>query len=83
MRQKKTSVVGHGLCLESLENRTLLSAGIGVFAPATGTWSLRSSASAGTANVGTFQFGAFIPVVGDWNGDGSDDIGTFNPATAL
>jgi hypothetical protein len=82
MRRKKMSGVGRGLYLELLENRTLLSSGIGVFVPTTGSWSLRSTASAGTANVGTFQFGAYIPVVGDWNGDGADDIGTFNPATA-
>jgi hypothetical protein len=65
-----------------LETRRLLASGIGAFAPATATWLLRSRASAGPADVGTFQFGAFVPVVGDWNGDGRDDIGTFNPKTA-
>ncbi|HSV16127.1 MAG TPA: VCBS repeat-containing protein, partial [Tepidisphaeraceae bacterium] len=66
-----------------LEDRKLLSAsGIGAFAPTTATWSLRSTPTAGPADIGTFQFGAYVPVTGDWNGDGVDDIGTFNPATA-
>src|SRR5437762_11796330 len=68
--------------LEALEKRKLLSAGIGSFVPGSGTWSLRSTASAGPADVGTFQFGANLPRVGDRNGDGRDDIGTFNAATA-
>jgi hypothetical protein len=70
------------LWLESLENRTLLSAGVGVFSPDSATWSLRSSASPGDADVGTFQYGIAVPVVGDWNGDGRDDIGSFNKTTA-
>src|SRR5215204_3963672 len=68
--------------LESLETRKLLASGIGAFDPTTNTWSLRSTPSAGPADLGTFQFGAPVPVVGDWNGDGRDDIGSFNRTTA-
>lgn len=57
--------------------------GIGVFDPATGTWYLRSEASAGAPNVGVFQFGApgWIPVVGQWDGVGVDRIGVVDPTT--
>lgn len=81
---RTTSTGSHPLSLEALEERKLMaSSGIGAFAPSTATWSLRSTASAGPADVGTFQFGSTaVPVVGDWNGDGQDDIGTFNSATA-
>ncbi len=81
---RSTSTRSHSLSLEALEERKLMaSSGIGAFAPSTATWSLRSTASAGPADVGTFQFGTTaVPVAGDWNGDGQDDIGTFNPATA-
>ena len=68
---------------EALETRTLLAAGVGIFSPDTTTWTLRSTASPGEADVATFQFGIAIPVVGDWNGDGLDDIGTFNRSTAV
>src|SRR4051812_35371415 len=81
-RRKNSRDGGYSLRFESLEKRKLLASGIGAFVPASATWSLRSSASAGAADVGTFQFGAYVPVAGDWNGDGRDDIGTFNPATA-
>src|SRR5436190_20720640 len=77
MRQKK-SRRGFSARVEPLENRNLFSVGIGSFSPAGATWSLRSTPTAGPADVGTFQFGAPLPVVGDWNGDGHDDIGTFN-----
>jgi hypothetical protein len=70
------------LWIEALEKRTLLASGVGVFTPDTATWALRSTASPGPADVGTFQFGIAIPVVGDWNGDGQDDIGSFNRNTA-
>src|SRR5215216_6115586 len=83
MRRKMTVRGGGSLSMETLEKRKLLASGIGSFVPSTATWSLRSTASAGPADVGTFQFGAYVPVVGDWNGDGRDDIGTFNPATAV
>jgi len=49
------------LWLEALENRTLLASGVGVFSPATATWALRSTASPGEADVGTFQYGINIP----------------------
>jgi hypothetical protein len=80
--RRTASLGAYGLFVESLERRQLLSAGIGTFVPGSATWSLRSTPSAGPADVGTFQFGANMPVVGDWNGDGKDDIGTFNAATA-
>jgi hypothetical protein len=68
---------------ELLEQRTLLAAGIGVFDPATDTFSLRNQASAGPADA-EFQLSApgTLPVVGDWNGDHQDDFGVFDPATA-
>jgi hypothetical protein len=81
MRQD-TSHGGSGASVEALETRRLFASGIGAFAPATNTWSLRSTASSGPADLGTFQFGAPVPVVGDWNGDGKDDIGSFNRNTA-
>src|SRR5687767_7998473 len=68
--------------VERLEDRTVLAAGVGVFAADTATWALRSTASPGEADAGTFQFGIAMPVAGDWNGDGRDDIGTFNRNTA-
>lgn len=69
--------------LELLEDRTVLSSGIGVFSPATDTFALRHTASAGAADE-VFQLpsAGSIPVVGDWNGDGKDDFGTFDSATA-
>ena len=79
---KRTSHNHRRLWLEALEHRTLLAAGVGFFETGTATWSLRSTASPGEADVGTFQFGIAVPVVGDWNGDGFDDIGTFNRNTA-
>ena len=74
---------GGSLPIEPLEERKLMASGVGAFVPSSATWSLRSTASAGPADVGTFQFGsAALPVVSDWNGDGKDDIGTFNPLNA-
>src|SRR5688500_4847253 len=72
------------LYLEPLEDRTVLSSGIGVFAQATDTFTLRSEASAGPADVGQFSFPApgTIAVVGDWNGDRKDDFGVFDSLTA-
>jgi hypothetical protein len=60
-----------------------MASGIGAFTPSSATWALRSSASAGPPDVGTFKFGTSVPVVGDWNGDGKDDIGTFNRNTGV
>ncbi|MEA2711038.1 MAG: hypothetical protein QOF78_3639 [Phycisphaerales bacterium] len=82
MRNKTSDGSRSPYLLEALEKRKLLASGIGSFVPRTAAWSLRSTASAGPADVATFQFGAKLPVVGDWNGDGRDDIGTFNPSTA-
>jgi hypothetical protein len=58
--------------------------GIGVFDPATATWFLRSSLSAGAPDVGVFRFGGagFKAVAGDWTGAGHAGIGVFDPATA-
>jgi hypothetical protein len=74
------------LRIELLEDRINPNSGVGFFTPDTATWSLRSTASPGEADVGTFQFGlgarSTVAVVGDWNGDGTDDIGTFNTETA-
>src|SRR5436853_375048 len=86
--RRKTSRVGAGLIVETLEDRTLLSTGIGredigAYDPKSATWSLRLGASAGAANAGVFKFGAkyALPVAGDWNGDGKDGIGTFEPGS--
>src|SRR5262249_579728 len=45
---------------------------------------LRSSATAGAADVGTFKFGGTgsKPVAGDWDGNGKAGIGVFDPNTA-
>jgi hypothetical protein len=78
-RSRPTTRLG----MEQLEERTVLSAGIGTFLPSTDTFTLRNTATAGSANE-TFRLTATgsLPVVGDWNGDGQDDFGVFNPATA-
>jgi hypothetical protein len=59
--------------------------GIGVYDPTTGTWFLRSTPTAGPADVGQFQFGlpGWIPVVGDWNGTGRTGIGAYDPTTGF
>src|SRR3954470_21045440 len=69
--------------LETLEDRTLLASGIGVYTPSTDTFSLRNAAAAGTADA-VFSFNApgATPVVGDWNGDGKADFGVFDMRTA-
>jgi hypothetical protein len=71
------------LQLETLEDRTLPSSGIGVYNPLTGNWAMRYQASAGSVDINTFHFGdpGTSRVVGDWNGDGRDDIGTFDRST--
>ncbi|HEX2474843.1 MAG TPA: VCBS repeat-containing protein [Lacipirellulaceae bacterium] len=72
------------LRIEQLEERFVLSTGIGVYAPSTDTFTLRHTPNAGPADAGTFQFAApgALPVIGDWNGDGRDDFGIFDAATA-
>src|SRR5438105_13025965 len=69
--------------IESLEDRTAPSAsGIGVFDPGTGDWSLRSNATAGTADAGAFHYNTGkIAIVGDWNGDGTDGVGVYISST--
>src|SRR5262249_59710856 len=56
----------------------------GVFDPATATWFVRNSLSAGPVDIVPFQFGApgDLPIMGDWNGDGTFTVGVFTPATA-
>jgi phospholipase C len=56
---------------------------VGMVDPATATWYLRSSNSAGAADAGLFQFGlpGWIPVVGDWGGNGHSGVGVFDPST--
>ena len=48
-----------------------------MFDPATGTWFLRNTASAGVPDIGPFTFGApgWDAVVGDWDGDGRTTVG--------
>jgi hypothetical protein len=57
-------------------------ASMGVFDPATATWYLRSSNSAGPPDAGQFQYGpaGSIPVTGNWSG-GADPVGVFDPQT--
>jgi hypothetical protein len=71
------------LALEQLEERTVLSAGIGVYNPANDFFSIRNTPTAGAADA-AFQLSApgSLPVVGDWNGDGKDDFGVFDTKTA-
>jgi hypothetical protein len=56
----------------------------GVFDPATATWYLRSSNSAGPPDAGQFQYGGagWVPVTGDWGNSGHSGVGAFDPATA-
>src|SRR4051794_36723750 len=72
------------LSVEFLEDRSVPSAGIGLYAPGTETFMLRYAANAGAADAGTFKFdtNGMIPVAGDWNGDGKQDFGVFDPKTA-
>jgi V8-like Glu-specific endopeptidase len=57
---------------------------VGVFDPATATWYLRGSNTAGAPDAGRFTYGApgWVSVVGDWSGSGHAGIGVFDPATA-
>src|SRR5206468_9873195 len=56
---------------------------IGLYDPATGTFYLRNSNTAGSADV-TFTFtGASstrLPIAGDWDGDGTTTVGLYDPA---
>jgi hypothetical protein len=55
---------------------------VGVFAPATATFYLRNSNSAGGVSVTPFAFGGtnWKAVAGDWDGNGTTSIGVFSPA---
>jgi hypothetical protein len=57
---------------------------VGVIDPATATWYLRNSNTAGTPDAGTFQYGlpGWTPVAGDWNGSDHSGVGMFDPTTA-
>src|SRR5688500_7116705 len=65
---------------EQLEERTVLSVGVGVYFPVNDTFWLRNTPTAGPNDAGEFQFDApgALPVVGDWNGDGQDDFGIYD-----
>jgi hypothetical protein len=56
----------------------------GVFDPATATWYLRDSLTAGAPDIPPFVFGqpGWLPLMGDWNGDGVFTVGAFDPKTA-
>jgi hypothetical protein len=62
--------------------------GIGIYDYATGTWTLRNTASAGVADAGTFVYwagagSASYPVVGDWDANGTDTVGVKSAASWL
>jgi parallel beta-helix repeat protein len=61
----------------------LPTATVGVFDPATQTWYLRGSNSAGPPAAGQFRFGTAtsLPVSGDWTGITADTIGVFDQNT--
>ncbi len=84
VNNRLTALPTRRLRFDTLEPRTVLAAGIGVFAAATDTFTLRNSADAGAADAGVFDFNLLgsTPVTGDWNGDHKDDFGIFDPATA-
>ena len=48
-----------------------------------GTWYLRNSNTAGSADVAPFAYGiaAYRPVVGDWNNDNRDTVGLYDNGT--
>jgi uncharacterized delta-60 repeat protein len=54
---------------------------VGAFDPATATWYLHSSATAGPPDAGEFAFGpaGSLPVAGDWSGLGQTGVGVFAP----
>jgi parallel beta-helix repeat protein len=60
-----------------------LTATVGVFDPATQTWYLRGSNSAGPPAAGQFRYGTAtsVPVSGDWTGTNADTIGVFDQNT--
>jgi hypothetical protein len=58
---------------------------VGLYDPATSTFYLRDSNTAGSADI-SFSFGpansSWIPLAGDWTGSGVDTVGLYDPATA-
>jgi hypothetical protein len=56
----------------------------GVYDPATATWFLKNSFTAGAPDVTAFVFGqpGWLPLLGDWNGDGVFTVGAYDPKTA-
>jgi hypothetical protein len=58
-------------------------AGIGTVDPASMTWYLRNSPSAGTPDISPFAYGAagWTPVVGDWTGSGKTTVGVVDPGS--
>jgi hypothetical protein len=69
----------------SLISSSSTTASAGLYNPATSTFFLKNSNSAGAANL-TFAYGpasaGWTPVVGDWDGNGTVTAGLFNPATS-
>lgn len=59
--------------------------GLGVFDPASATFSLRMVAADGTAWYATAPFGRprDLPVTGDWDGAGTNEVGTWTPSSAV
>jgi hypothetical protein len=55
-----------------------------VFNPATATWYLKNSNTAGAPDITPFAYGGggWIPVAGDWDGNGTTAVGVFDPSTA-
>ena len=58
---------------------------VGLYDPSTSIFYLRTSNSAGYADI-SFQYGPagqnWVPLAGDWVGDGQTTIGLYNPTTA-
>ncbi|QQS54894.1 MAG: hypothetical protein IPM89_03375 [Candidatus Competibacteraceae bacterium] len=58
---------------------------VGLYNPATGTFYLRNSNTAGVANI-AFRYGpanvGWIPLAGDWDDNGTATAGLYNPATS-
>jgi hypothetical protein len=57
---------------------------VGLYDPATGTFYLKDSNSAGPADM-TFIYGpgnqGWLPIAGDWDGNGTTTVGLYNPTT--
>src|SRR4051794_41913561 len=67
------------LSIEALEDRKLLSSGVGAFVPSSAKWSLRSTASAGPAGARPLYFCADRAGGGGWDGGGRGDHGPPHP----